>query len=350
MGARPAGRGGRAAARATLDLGALDLGALDAAAFDGGPAVLAVAARVVGTATLAGGLLLWLWLSRAVAPAAGPLAALLWWSLPSVVAFPEALPAGPELSLPTRYALLDPLAGFLALAALAVGWWWVRSGRWVAAAGSGLLLGLAVATKLPAGLVGVVAGVAGTAAALRRPGGVARRLGRAGGQGATWAVAGLGGVALAYAPMGRDGAVASWSAGWRIQRDHGGGGHLVIVAGQRTFHPPWWALGWWQYASWGAAVTTAAALAVVAGLALRPGLAGYLTAAWLLPLALLVPVSGLALPHYPVIWRGPLVAAVAVGAVAAAGWIRARAGGGAAGRRLAVAVLAVALAPVGLLA
>ena len=38
----------------TLDLGALDLGALDAAAFDGGPAVLAVAARVVGTATLAG--------------------------------------------------------------------------------------------------------------------------------------------------------------------------------------------------------------------------------------------------------------------------------------------------------
>ncbi len=303
------------------------------------------AARLpAAAAALAGGLLLWLWLSRAGAPAAGPLAAALWWSLPSVVAFPEALP-GPVTALPTRYALLDPLAGFLALGALAVGWWWVRTGRWTAAAGSGVLLGLAVATKLPAGLVGVVAVLAGTAAALHRPGRPLRRLLRAGGQAATWSLAAAGAGLAAYAPMGRDGAVASFAAGWRIQREHGRGGHLVTVAGQRYFHPPWWTLGWWQHASWGAAVTAVAALAVVAGLALRPALTGYLAAACLLPLTLLVPLADLALPHYPVLWRGPLIGAVAVGAVAGAGWLRRHAGGW-----VAVAVLAAVLAPVGLLA
>jgi hypothetical protein len=145
--------------------------------------------------------------------------------------------------------------------------------------------------------------------------------------------------------MGRAGALASWTAGWRSQRTHGRGGHLVVVAGHRSFHPPWWTLGWWQYASWGAAVTAVAALAVVAGLALRPGLAGYLTAAWLLPLVLLVPLAHLALPHYPVIWRGPLLASVAVGAVAAAERLRRRTR-----PWIAVALLAGVLAPVGLLA
>jgi hypothetical protein len=309
-----------------------------------GPTLTAARLPAAGAA-LAGGLVLWLWLSRAAAPAAGPLAAVLWWSMPGSLAFPEALPARPELSLPTRYALLDPLAGVLALGALAVGWWWVRSGRWSAAAGSGALLGLAVATKLPAGLIGVVAVLAGSVAVLRRPGSGPYRVLRAAGQAATFSVAAAGAVVAAYAPMGRSGAVASWTTGWQTQRAHGQGGHLVVVAGHRTYHPPWWTLGWWQYASWGAAVTVVAGLAVVLGLALRPALAGYLAAGWLLPLVLLVPLAHLALPHYPVLWRGPLVASVAVGTVAAAGRLRRRTR-----PWLAVAVVACALAPVAVLA
>lgn len=306
------------------------------------------AARLpAAAAALAGGLVLWLWLSRAAGPGAGPLAAVLWWSMPSTLAFPEALPADlrPEPSLPMRYALLDPLAGGLALGALAVGWWWVRSGRWSAAAGSGILLGLAVATKLPAGMVGGVAVLAGAVAALRRPGTGPRRVLRAAGQAAVWSFAAAGGILAAYAPMGLHGAVASWTAGWRSQRTHGKAGHLVVVAGNPYSHPPWWTLGWWQYASWGAAVTVVAALAVGLGLALRPTLAGYLAAAWLLPVVLLLPLAHLALPHYPVIWRGPLLASIAVGAVAATGWLRRRTR-----PWVAVAALLCALAPVAQLA
>jgi hypothetical protein len=308
---------------------------------------LAAARLPAAAAALAGGLVLWLWLSRAAAPAAGPLAAVLWWSMPSALAFPEALPAGlrPETSLPTRYALLDPLAGVLALGALAVGWWWVRSGRWSAAAGSGVLLGLAVATKLPVGMVGAVAVAAGSAAALRRPGTRPRRVLRAGAQAATWSLAAVAAFVAAYAPMGLPGAVASWTAGWRSQRAHGQAGHLVVVAGRPDLHPPWWTLGWWQYASWGTAAAAVAALAVGLGLALQPSLAGYLTAAWLLPLVLLVPLAHLALPHYPVIWRGPLLASIAVGAAAAARRLRRRIGWW-----LALAVVLGALTPTVLLA
>ena len=303
---------------------------------------LAAARLPAAAAALAGGLLLWFWLSRAAAPAAGPLAAVLWWSMPSALAFPDALPAGlrPETSLPTRYALLDPLAGVLALGALAVGWWWVRTGRWSAAAGSGVLLGLAVATKLPAGLVGAVAVVAGSVAALRRPGTGPRRALRAGGQAATWSLAAAGAFLAAYAPMGRPGALASWTAGWRFQRRTGGSATRVVVAGAVDRHPPWWTLGWWQYASWGAAATAVAVLAVVLGLVLRTALAGYLTAAWLTPVVLLVPVAHLALPHYLVAWRGPLVASIAVGAAAGTGWLRRRTG-----TRIAYAVLLCALTP-----
>jgi hypothetical protein len=145
--------------------------------------------------------------------------------------------------------------------------------------------------------------------------------------------------------MGWTGARAAWTAGWEMQRTHGQAGHLVVVAGERTYHPPWWTLAWWQYASWGAAATAAAALAVGLGLALRPTLASYLAAAWLLPLVLLVPLAHLALPHYQVLWRGPLVASVAVGAAAAAGRLRRRAG-----PWVAAVLLACALAPVALLA
>jgi hypothetical protein len=294
-------------------------------------------------AALLGGCVLWAWLSRAVGPAAGRTAAVFWWALPGLTSFPELLP-GRSLDLPQRWALLDPLAGALALGALAAGWWWLRGGRLAAALTSGLLAGAAVATKLPAVLIVVVPGAVGPLATLLRPGPAwvahlpvhaewsrpsrvvftaAGRLPRAVGHAATWLAGGFTAFAMAYASMGARQAVDSIRAGWRMQRAHGSGGHSVLLDGQVYQHAPWWALAWWQWMALGGAVAVIALVATAAGLALRSGLTAYLAAAWLIPLLLLVPVSHLALPHYDIIWRGPLVGAAVAGGAVAIRWLRA---------------------------
>ena len=122
------------------------------------------------------GMLLWWWLARVGPPGAGPVAAVLWWTLPAPISYPETDVAN---IWGLRYGTLDAPAGELAIAAVIAGWWWVRSGRLRAAAVCGLLSGLAIATKLPTALVVVVPAVAGCAAVLAgrgaaRPGSAAR--------------------------------------------------------------------------------------------------------------------------------------------------------------------------------
>jgi len=271
-----------------------------------------------------GGLLLWVWLSRVAPPPAGPLAAALWWSLPSLVAFPEALGDGPGTmtALPMRYGLLDPLAAVLALAAVVAGWWWIQSGWGRAAAVCGLASGLAVATKLPAVLVVAVPAVAGCASlALRAGVSLGTRLRRLAAQAGLWAAAAAGAFMLAYLPAGRD-APRIFAAGWRHQHEHGGSGHAVVVAGTFTTHPPWWTLGWWQYMAWGATAVAVLIVCTLPALQSRPLLVGYLTAAWAVPAALLIPIAHLALPHYILLWRPTIVAAVAVTLAVAAAWVR----------------------------
>jgi hypothetical protein len=275
-------------------------------------------------ALLAGGIVLGLWLGRAVTPAAGLIAAALWWSLPSLTTFPEAFGSAPPLALglPMRLALLDPLAGFIALAALAVGWWWIRSGRPLAAAACGFTSGLAVATKFSAALVVVVPAVVGCLAVLRGTRPLLRRLLRAAVHGTLWTVAAATTGALAYTPMRYDQAREVFLSGWRFQRHHGMVGHLVVVMHKVYRHAPWWTLGWWQYVAWGLAAGVIAVVVILAALVLRSTLVGYLTAAALLPMTVLVSLSGLALPHYILIWRAPLVAAVAVAITVVTGWLR----------------------------
>ena len=275
-------------------------------------------------ALLAGGIVLGIWLGRAATPAAGLIAAALWWSLPSLTAFPEASgsAAPPAPGLPMRLALLDPLAGFIVLVALAVGWWWIRSGRPFAAAACGLTSGLAVATKLPAALIVVVPALAGCLAVLRGGRPVLRRLLRTAGHGTLWTLAAAAAGALTYAPMGYHQAREVLLSGWRFQRQHGAVGHLVVVMHKVYHHPPWWTLGWWQYVAWGLAAVLIAVAVIFAALVLRSTLVGYLTAAALLPMAVLVPLSGLALPHYILVWRAPLIAAIAVAITVVTGWVR----------------------------
>jgi hypothetical protein len=280
-------------------------------------------------ALLAAGILAWRWLRRVGPPGAGPLAAVAIWTLPVLGAFPEVM--APQTLAPDREAMLEPVAGALALGALAAGWWWARTGRWAAAPVSGLLAGLAVAAKLPALLVVAVAGLAGCAGAaarrgqvrrpanrpwVRRTRSVLRRTGRTLGQGLLWLLAGGLGFAACYAPMGWAGAIDSIRRGWDFQSWHGDVGHPVLVHGQVTNHAPWWVLLDWQSASWGSALVVVAVGCLLGGLLTRPLLVGYLTAAWVVPATLLVPMTGLALPHYPLLWRPALVAAVAVGGCA----------------------------------
>jgi Dolichyl-phosphate-mannose-protein mannosyltransferase len=398
-------------------------------------------------ALLAAGILAWRWLRRVGPRGAGPVAAIAIWTLPVLAAFPEVM--SPQSLAPDREAMLEPVAAVLALGAVAAGWWWARSGRWIAVPISGVLAGLAVAAKLPAlfavgvaalagcvgalarrptprrlgrprrrtrsagaatvsrpvarprrrarwiGRIGTEVGRPGPAARLvgmgttgrrvgrlgplarrvgrlgpvarmfgpgrtprrvgrtgrvprwvgvvtgvprrvgvltgvpRRDGrtgrtsrwvgvatGMLRRVGRSFGQGVLWLVAGAAGFAACYAPMGWDGAVDNIRRGWDFQTWHGEIGHPVLVHGAVTRHAPWWVLLDWQSASWGTPLVAVAIACLVGGLVTRPLLVGYLTAAWAVPATLLVPLTGLALPHYPLLWRPTLIAAVAVGGCA----------------------------------
>ncbi|MEN3356617.1 MAG: hypothetical protein V7637_599 [Mycobacteriales bacterium] len=289
------------------------------------------------------GLVAWAWLARVGPPAAGPVAALLIWTLPVLATFPEALDRAPDTHVLTRTAMLDPIAAGLSIAALAAGWWWLRSGRLAAAGCCGLLSALACAAKFPAALIIVVPAVAGCLAAAARPGSVPARLGRLAAHAGTWTAAAAGGVVACYAPMGWPGAVDNARRGVAQQRRHGSGGHLILVSGRPRVHGPWWINLAWQHASWGTGLTVAAGAAVLLGLAARSGLTAYLAAAGLLPATLLAPLSGLALPHYLLLWRPVLIVAAVVGGTAGVHRLAGAARGRRAWRVAAVAV-AVALA------
>lgn len=304
-------------------------------------------------ALLFGGVLLWWWLSRVAGAAAGRIAAVLWWTIPGLISFPEALGAGPHLDLPQRWAMLDPLAGVLALGTLAAGWWWGRSHRLAWALTCGLLAGAAVATKVPALLIIVVPGVVGSLGTLFAPGPgwavgvpvVVGRVVRALGHGVTWVVGGVVAFAMAYSPMGYKAAEASVRTGWRFQRVHGMSGHSILLRGEVYQHSPWWSLAWWQYVGLGPVLSVVAVCGTVAGLVVGDRLTAYLTAAWVVPMVGLVPLSHLALPHYDLVWRAPLIGGCVAGGAAG---IR-RLGLVPYGRWVRVGVVVLALLPAGML-
>jgi len=270
---------------------------------------------------LATGLVAWAWLARVGPRGAGPIAALLVWTVPVLTTFPEALDRAPDTATLTRTAMLDPVAAGLALAALAVGWWWLRSGRLPAAAACGLLSLLACTAKLAAALIIVVPAVAGCLAVAGRPGTLPARLGRLAAHVGAWLAAAAVAVVATYAPMGWPGALDTFRRGYAKERRHGHSGHLIVVSGRPRLHGPWWIDLAWQRASWGTALSVVAVLAVLLGLLARSGLTAYLAAAGLLPVVALTPLTGLALPHYLLLWRPVLIVAAVVGGTAGVRWL-----------------------------
>ena len=124
---------------------------------------------------------------------------------------------------------------------------------------------------------------------------------------------------LPYLPMGTY-AVNRFETGWRLQREHGANGHTTLVDGLVIYRPPWWSFPWWQYATVGAAAAAVLAGCVLAAVVARPGLGGYLAAAWVVPMMLLLPVGGIGMPAYIQLWRPGVVASAALGAAAVAEW------------------------------
>ena len=233
---------------------------------------------------------------------AGVAAAALWLLLPQA-------PGTVQVRL-DRYAALDPAAAaLLAVAVLLAVLAAQRRSRPLLLAAAACA-GLAASAKLPGG----VALLPVLAVALTGAGPAARRLRDAAAAAGTAAAA----FWLPYAVQG-DPSVQGLRYALRFQLDHARDGHRQVVAGEVYERAPTWAHWVWQ-ADYlgvpGAVALWALALVGLAAWARSPGRAVPLaTAGVALGAALLLVTAGsLRLPHYHLLWVGPLVVAAGAGA------------------------------------
>ena len=330
---RNAGRGALSAANREHPMLAKELIDVSVERLGEGPAAGRLPSALLGLATGAA-LLAIGW--RLAGFRVGAAAAALWWLLPQAPGVLEARI--------TRYGMLEPaMVCFGVLALLAA--WLAMTGRRpaTAAALAGLALGLSASSKF----TGALLGPAVLLAVALAPGPLPRRLGRV-------ALLGAGAVAGFLGPYVLAGGDWAGALGFavRFQRNHAEVGHGIMVAGQLTYHPPWWATLWWQQTYLGVPGTAALWLDTMAGLTAvwraDRRAAAVLATALLLPLAVLS-LSPLQLPHYHLALAAvqALVAGLGMTALwARTGWRGGRhaAGGRPARRpRAAGAALAVAL-------
>lgn len=249
------------------------------------------------------GLVLWALGRRLAGPAAGLVAAGLWWLLP--------LAPGTALLRFDRYGNLEPAMLFFGALALLAATVWIDSGRARWAVLAGLFVGLSASSKFTGAALApaVAVPVLWVADSARHR---AAQL-------AAMAAAAVAGLALPYLAAGRDGLTAL-REGVELQFGNNTEGHLQIVAGTLYRKPPWWSHLWWQqeYLSlpgivllWGLAIAGVVLLARA-----KDGLNR--AAAALLALALAAPALALLqssrkLPHYHLILVPTLVVAAGVG-------------------------------------
>jgi 4-amino-4-deoxy-L-arabinose transferase-like glycosyltransferase len=259
---------------------------------------------VAAIATLLTGVIIVVWVGRVAGRWTGLLAGAF------VVLLPEAVQGSAGLRL-GRFGLLDPIAELFVVVYLLLMWEWFRSGRrraWLFAAVTGLAIGAATASKENGFLAAVVPILIWLAVAWREP----RLLGRRLAQTVVAVGAGLVVFVGTYLPF---------STPWlRIrylidfQLIHSDDGHLIGLAGQVTWHPPWWANLWFAGHGMGAAVTIVVlAFAAVACALRRDRLVGFCLAALVGPVIFHCFIAGVALSFYWTLWMPPLLVLSALG-------------------------------------
>lgn len=267
-----------------------------------------VADRLVATTcTLATGVLLAIWIGRVASRWVGLAAGLM------VVVIPMQLPS---LDLRFgRYGVIDPVAELFMTASVVIAWVWSRrTGRaaWGWAALLGVAVGLATASKMNGflGAVGPVLlvvsfGVPGVPAA--RAAGI-----RAAQALVAAAVCGIT-LAAAYLPLAHPAAAFAYMV--RFQAHQSVVGHLVLIAGHTTRHPPWWAFLWFAAHALGAVIAVATLACVTAAVALRRDrVVLWCVAALIGPLVFHLAIAGVVLPYYFVMWMPAYLALTALGA------------------------------------
>lgn len=273
-----------------------------------------IAARAVdSTCVIATSVLLAWWLGRLVNRWTGLLAGATLALIPMPI-YLDATRFG-------RAAELDTVAQLFMLASLVTGWFWSHSsGRraWAYAAGAGLFVGLAAASK-ENGLLGM-AGPLLLAFFWSRTGW--SRLG-------TWLAQLLLSGAIAagvfvacYLPF--DDLPGRIRYLLRFQTEHSANGHLVGFAGRVAIHPPWWTNFWFAQHSLGLSLSIVlSATAAVALLARRGPLVGWLAASLAGPVLFHCLYAGVTLSYYWTLWTPAVIALSAIGVHRLAGWARA---------------------------
>lgn len=264
---------------------------------------------VAATCTLAAALVVGLWLARARGRWTGLLAAAL------VVLVPT--PIAPQHTDFGRAAMLDPVASAFMIASVVLAWFWFAArGRrgWVAAAATGIAVGLAAASK-ENGFLGAVGPVLlglllPDRAAVRRWVRVA--------QAAVALVGAVGAFVLSYTGLGNTWEHIRYLLNFQLAaRAHG---HTVVVDGRLTEHPPWWANLWFAWHSLGPAVAIALLVPAAVAVAWRHDrLVLWALAALAAPFAFHCFIAGNALPFYWVMWMPAVYALSALGVAELAG-------------------------------
>ena len=259
---------------------------------------------VAAIATFLTGVVLLIWVGRVAGRWVGLLACAF------VLLLPEAVQGSAGLRL-GRFGLLDPIAELFVVLYLLLMWEWFRSGRgraWLFAAASGIAIGAATASKENGFLAAVVPIVIWLLAAWRKPVVLAERFGQA----ALAAVAGLAVFVGTYLPFSTPFARIRYLIDF--QRIHSNDGHLIGLAGQVTWHPPWWANLWFAGHGMGAVVTIfVLVFAAVACALRRDQLVVFCLAALIGPVVFHSFVAGVALSFYWTLWMPPLLVLTALG-------------------------------------
>lgn len=257
---------------------------------------------VAATAMLGTGVVLFLWLRREVGFWTGLTAAAMWWLTPrgSGSSWAEA---GSVIGVRIdRFAMLEPLMVFFAVASLAAAWRWMRTGNrwWVAAAGA--LLALSVTSKVSTAVLVLAVGALPLLFRRWRDLGVGALYG-----GVAFVVV----FVVVYLPVGLFAAIGQML---RFQAQQNAHGHPTTILG--TIYPaaPWWANFAFLADGTGWLLLTVLTIGVVAALVIRPDrLVAYLGIALGVFLVFYVIVANVSLPYYYDAWMPFIIALAAIG-------------------------------------